>query len=80
MINPCINCLVDVMCLDACDKFISYLDYIPLSNRSLSDILHIVGTEIRFERARKSTLKCQLKHQNNSRLHYLLDVSRKELL
>jgi len=80
MINPCINCLVDVMCLDACDKFISYLDFIPLSNRSLSDILNIVGKETRFERARKSTLKCQLKHQNNSLFYYLLDVSRKELL
>ncbi len=80
MFNPCIDCLVDVMCLDACNKFISYLDTIPLPNRSLSDILHIVGTETRFERARKTTLKRQLKHQNNSRLYFLLDVSRKELL
>lgn len=67
MIYPCTGCLVDVICIDACDEFIWYMDEIK------TVIPHmIVDTSIRFKRAGKSATM----YQRSVRLYDYLGKAR----
>ena len=68
MIYPCNTCLVDVMCLDVCDKFIWYMDEI----KSTSVRNHLIKSESRYKRSRKYALLYQV----NIRLYSALYQAR----
>lgn len=64
MIYPCDNCLVDVMCLDLCDKFIWYMDEILKTSLQLPvqrnhPIFEVLLTHFRYIRAKDYALKYQ---------------------
>jgi hypothetical protein len=72
MVYPCENCIVDIMCLKCCDKFIWYMDEI----KSTSVRNHLIKSESRYKRSRKSALL----YQANIRLYGVLYQARNELL
>lgn len=72
MIYPCDDCIVDVMCLDICDRFIWFMDAV----KGAFYLDSLVNTEARFKRARYSALK----YQGSIKLHKRLTICRKELL
>ncbi len=78
MIYPCINCLVDVMCLDPCDKFISFMIKFNTHPTWYHDqhLRQMVATDSRFKRSRK----CILEHLHSSVLsgHLLLDINKQK--
>lgn len=64
---PCIGCLVDVVCIDACDKFIWYMDEIKTIIPSM-----IVNTATRYRRAGRSATM----YQRSGKLYVFLGQAR----
>ena len=53
MINPCINCLVDVMCIKSCQRFTSFINELRLRYQLsyfVCRLYGLVNTDARFER------------------------------
>ncbi len=76
MIYPCIDCLVDVMCIDPCDEFVFYMDDVKLYHTSKASLFHVVNTNARYKRSRK----CAFIYQTTPKLGVDLICSRRELL
>ncbi len=81
MIYPCNYCLVDVMCLDVCDKFIWYMDEIAIVSFQIPvqrdhPIFEILSPLLRYRRARD----CALRYQRSVRLFDFLIKARKQLV
>ena len=76
MINPCTDCLVDVMCIDPCDKFIFYMDDVKSYHTSKASLFHVVNTDARYKRSRK----CAFTYQTTPIFGVDLLSSRRELL
>ena len=74
MIYPCTDCLVDVMCIDACDKFISFMvkfDSHPTWYHE-QHLGQMTATDSRFKRARK----CAIINLHSLTLHDKLERPR----
>ncbi len=67
MIYPCAGCLVDVMCINACDKFVWYMDEIKSVLPSM-----IINTVARYRRACRSASM----YQRSPKLYTFLTHSR----
>lgn len=81
MIYPCDTCLVDVMCLDVCDKFIWYMDEIAKTTSQLPvqknhPIFEVLLTHSRYIRAKD----CALRYQASIKLFTFLAGVRKQLI
>ncbi len=74
MIYPCDDCVVDVMCLKCCDKFIWYMD--ELKSTAIRDNTFLIRSDARYRRARMSSLT----YQRNINLCRELDLCRHALV
>ena len=75
MVYPCENCIVDIMCLKCCDKFIWYMD--EIKSTSVTSVRnHLIKSESRYERSREAALL----YRANIRLYSVLYQARNELL
>lgn len=84
MIYPCNTCLVDVMCLDVCDKFIWYMDEIAktlalrVPVQRDHPIFEVLLTHFRYIRAKDYTLRYQ--PSTSMRLFTFLVEVRRQLI
>ncbi len=69
--NPCDNCIVDIMCLDVCDRFIFYMNKVCF--HFTFHLEHLVNTESRLKRS----LDCSLKYQRCVQFHKRLHTAEK---
>lgn len=77
MIYPCTDCLVDVMCIDPCDKFTSFMIEFNSHPTWYHDqhLRQMVSTSPRFKRSRY----CAMIYLHSLSLKQLLDTRKEKI-